>query len=139
MALCGWCGLWRACCDAYLYQPLQAAQRLRVDFCQRYQKRMEANKEPDMTPSDLFCMAMSDNTAGDHMHELCRLLGTPYPPRVDDFTELTKENNEHLQIANAHYLILVIQINICEVLHHDQLFVLLVLLVFQPLEHQQKQ
>lgn len=54
---------------------------------------MEAYKEPDMTPSDLYNMAMSDNTAGDHMHELCRLLGTPYPPRVDDFTELTGDKS----------------------------------------------
>ena len=42
-----------------------------------------------MTPSDLYCMAMESDVAGDHMHEICRALGTPYPPRVDDFTELT--------------------------------------------------
>jgi len=41
-----------------------------------------------MTPADLYCIAMESNTAGDLMHELCRMLNTPYPPRPDDYTEL---------------------------------------------------
>jgi hypothetical protein len=41
-----------------------------------------------MTPADLYYMAMESNTAGNLMHELCRALNTPYPPRPDDYTEI---------------------------------------------------
>jgi hypothetical protein len=42
-----------------------------------------------LTPSALYAMGMESNTAGDLMHELCKALGTDYPPRADDYAELT--------------------------------------------------
>ena len=41
-----------------------------------------------MTPSDLYAMAMESDTADEHMGAICAALGTPYPPSVDDYTEL---------------------------------------------------
>lgn len=41
-----------------------------------------------MTPSDLYRMGMESDTAYKHMSELCELLGVPYPPYPDDFTEI---------------------------------------------------
>jgi hypothetical protein len=47
-----------------------------------------AGKGGDVTPADLYAMAMESNTAGDLMHEICAALGTPYPPQADDHTEI---------------------------------------------------
>ena len=44
---------------------------------------------PTLTPSALYCLAMQCDLAGDLMHELCKALGTPYPPKPNDFTVLT--------------------------------------------------
>ena len=41
-----------------------------------------------MTPSDLYAMCMESDTADEHMGAICAALGTPYPPSVDDYTEL---------------------------------------------------
>jgi hypothetical protein len=50
-----------------------------------------AGKGGDVTPADLYAMAMESNTAGDLMHEICAALGTPYPPQADDHTEIERE------------------------------------------------
>ena len=41
-----------------------------------------------ITPSDLYAMAMESDTAGDFMSDICLALGIPYPPNVDDYTEI---------------------------------------------------
>ena len=33
-------------------------------------------------------MCMESDTADEHMGAICAALGTPYPPSVDDYTEL---------------------------------------------------
>lgn len=59
-----------------------------------------------MTPANLYNMAMESNTAGDLMHELCKLLGTPYPPAPDDYTEIVPvfdfSNGQPAPVTLAH-------------------------------------
>jgi hypothetical protein len=42
-----------------------------------------------MTPSDLYSMGMESQTAYEQMKALCSLLGTPFPPKATDHTQLT--------------------------------------------------
>ena len=41
-----------------------------------------------MTPSDLYCIAMESDTAHRLMPEICKMLATPYPPKLDDVTPI---------------------------------------------------
>ena len=56
-----------------------------------------------MTPANLYAMAMESNTAGDLMHELCKLLGTPYPPAPDDYAEIKKETEQKPEFIEVVY------------------------------------
>lgn len=41
-----------------------------------------------MTPSDLYCIAMESKKAYELMPEICKLLDTPYPPKLGDVEQI---------------------------------------------------
>jgi hypothetical protein len=44
--------------------------------------------EQEMTPSDLYCMAMESAKSYELMPQLCKLLDTAYPPKLGDVTPI---------------------------------------------------
>lgn len=55
-----------------------------------------------MTPSDLYSMGMESQTAYEQMKALCSLLGTPFPPKATDHTQLTfnTQGKQHASDTN---------------------------------------
>lgn len=44
--------------------------------------------EQEMTPSDLYCIAMESKKAYELMPQICKMLATTYPPKLGDTTPI---------------------------------------------------